>query len=263
MNKALITKLAVCVLGALLVGFIVVRASQNDGAGEKDFFSQFVLAGGFIVWFIQIPLSITMLYLLVEHIIILRRQSLVPPEIANNVVATIRQFGIRQLHARIARNNDMVSVALKKVLVHAPADISLMENIAAESLQSQGAVLMRMIDWHNVIGNISPMLGLFGTVLGMIETFSTMGAAQGQAHPSQLAHGISIAWVTTFWGLLTAIPAIAAHSILRNRLESLLGQAADQVETVMLELKRVAASANTIQAPNINPISKQSAYQSS
>jgi len=255
-RRNLIIKIAVAVVSAILIGFVVFQALTTDrvAAADKSIFGQFVLAGGMIVWFIQIPLSIVMLYFLAEHVIVIRKSRLVPPELANNVIATIRQFGIRQLPARIARNTDMVSIALKKVLAHTPSDLNTLENIAAESLQSQGATLMRKIEWHNIIGNISPMLGLFGTVLGMIETFSTMGAAQGQAHPSQLAHGISIAWVTTFWGLMTAIPAIAAHGILRNRVEFIMGQAADQTESVFLELRRVAASANVEPGRTAAPI---------
>ena len=114
----------------------------------------------------------------------------------------------------------------------------MLQDMTAESLQEQATALMRKVEWHNVIGNISPMLGLFGTVIGMIETFNEMGVANGQTHPSQLAHGISIAWVTTFWGLLVAIPALAAHGIFRNRLETIVSEAAAQAETVLVELKR-------------------------
>ena len=89
-----------------------------------------------------------------------------------------------------------------------------MRSLFVESLQEQAMVLFRRIEWINIIGNVSPMVGLFGTVLGIIKMFNSLALAGGQPHPSQLAGGISVALVTTFWGLLIAIPALTIHGIL-------------------------------------------------
>ena len=212
---------------------------QNDSPGANGtFFGQFVLAGGFIVWFVQIPLSIITLYLIIENIITVRRQKLVPDDITREIITTMRQFGYKQLPARLPQKRDLVSTAVKKAISHGADDAASFEQMAAESLQEQVTALLRKVEWHNVIGNISPMIGLFGTVLGMIEIFNKMGLANGQANHAQLAHGISIAWVTTFWGLLTAIPALAVHGIFRNRIEAFAGEAANETELVVLEFKR-------------------------
>ena len=83
---------------------------------------------------------------------------------------------------------------------------------------------MRRIEWLNLIGNISPMIGLFGTVTGMIQAFYELveiSAAGGVTNAAQLADAISLALVTTFWGLAIAIPALAAFAILRNRIDAL------------------------------------------
>jgi biopolymer transport protein ExbB len=244
-KRGALVRIALCIVTAAVVGFIALRAIQNDsgsGAANGTFFAQFVLAGGFIVWFVQIPLSIITLYLIIEHIITIKRQKLVPPGIAREIVTTIRQFGYKQLGARMPQRRDLVSTAVKKAVSHGATDASQLEQVAAESLQEQVTGLLRRVEWHNVIGNISPMIGLFGTVLGMIEIFNKMGLANGQANHAQLAHGISIAWVTTFWGLLTAIPALAVHGIFRNRIEAMASEAASETEIVLLELKRSAAT---------------------
>ena len=226
---------------AAVVGFIAMQAIQNEntsGGAESTFFTQFVVAGGFIVWFVQIPLSIVTLYLIIENAVTIRRTRLVPHGIAREIITTIRQFGYKQLPARMPRDHDLVSTAVKKAISHGAADATQLEQATAESLQEQVTAMLRKVEWHNVIGNISPMIGLFGTVLGMIEIFNKMGLANGQANHAQLAHGISIAWVTTFWGLLTAIPALAMHGIFRNRLEAMASEAATEAELVLLEFKR-------------------------
>jgi biopolymer transport protein ExbB len=246
-KRGVLIRIILCAVTAAVVGFIALKAIQSQsgqGAPAATFFGQFVLAGGFIVWFVQIPLSIITLYLIIEHTITIKRQKLVPTGIARHIIANIRQFGYKQLPARMPQTQDLVSTAVKKAISHSAADAAQLEQRVAESLQEQITTLLRKVEWHNVIGNISPMIGLFGTVLGMIEIFNKMGLANGQANHAQLAHGISIAWVTTFWGLLTAIPALAVHGIFRNRIEAMASEAAAEAEMVLLEFKRIAGFKN-------------------
>jgi biopolymer transport protein ExbB len=247
MKKSVLIRILLCAAVAMIIGYVIMRAMQDqnaENAAASTFFGQFVVAGGFVVWFIQIPLSIITLYLIIENVITIRRKTLVPTGIAREIITTIRQFGYKQLPARMPRNRDLVSTAIKKAISHSPADASQLEQTAAESLQQQTTALLRKVEWHNIIGNISPMIGLFGTVLGMIEIFNKIGLANGQTNHGQLAHGISIAWVTTLWGLVTAIPALAMHGIFRNRIEALAGEAVTETETVLLEFKRTAALKN-------------------
>ena len=89
-----------------------------------------------------------------------------------------------------------------------------------------------------LIGNVSPMVGLFGTVFGMIKLFNTIVTAGGQPQPAQLADGISIALVTTLWGLFIAIPALAIHGVFRNRIETLASDAVTEAENIMPEIRR-------------------------
>ena len=89
-----------------------------------------------------------------------------------------------------------------------------------------------------MIGNVSPMVGLFGTVFGMIKLFNTIVVTGGQPQPSQLAEGISVALVTTFWGLFIAIPALSMYGVFRNRIETLVSEAVSEAEDVMPEIRR-------------------------
>jgi len=113
-----------------------------------------------------------------------------------------------------------------------------MRNALAESLQEQAWGLLRRIEWLSLIGNVSPMVGLFGTVFGMIKLFNAIVTAGGQPQPSQLADGISVALVTTFWGLFIAIPALAIHGVFRNRIETLVSDAVVEAENIVPEIRR-------------------------
>ena len=84
---------------------------------------------------------------------------------------------------------------------------------------------MRRIELLNVVGQVSPMIGLFGTVYGMILAFGAIVASGGSADPVALAGGIGTALTTTFWGLVVAIPALSGYAILRNKIDELTVEA--------------------------------------
>ena len=108
---------------------------------------------------------------------------------------------------------------------------------------------MRKIEWLSLIGNVSPMVGLFGTVFGMIKLFDTIVVAGGQPQPAQLAGGISVALVTTFWGLSIAIPALAIYGVFRNRIETLVSDAVIEAENIMPKIRRVLIRQQKQQKP--------------
>jgi biopolymer transport protein ExbB len=207
-------------------------------AETRTFFTQFVISGGPIVWFVLLPMSFVMVFLAVEHGLTIRRKKLLPSGIGERIVEIIRQFGPRQLMARIADRSDFVSIAVVKAVAQGKGDWFRMRSLLAESLQEQAGGLLRRIEWLNLIGNVSPMVGLFGTVFGMIKLFNAIVTAGGQPQPAQLADGISVALVTTFWGLFIAIPALAVHGVFRNRIETLANDAVVEAENIVPEIRR-------------------------
>jgi biopolymer transport protein ExbB len=88
-----------------------------------------------------------------------------------------------------------------------------------DSIAMTTSRLLRKIEYLNIIGNVAPMIGLFGTVYGMILAFNKLRSLHGVPNPGELAWGISVALVTTFWGLLIAIPALSVYAISRNRID--------------------------------------------
>ena len=109
-----------------------------------------------------------------------------------------------------------------------------MEDATAE----QSARLFRKIEFLSVLGSIAPMVGLLGTVIGMILAFQEVADSQGTARAATLAEGIYQALVTTVGGLIVAIPAVAAFAIFRNRVDALVAEAAYAAQHAIAPIKR-------------------------
>ena len=245
MHKSFLLKtLVLVVVLAAVLAVIVVTMRTGFGANVTEvgrtqtFFEQFVIAGGPIVWFVLLPMSLITVYLVAKHCLTIRRKKLLPDGIGARVVEIIQQFDAGQLEARLADRNDFVSIAVVKAVTQGRGDWFRMRSLLFESLQEQALQLLRKIEWVNLIGNVSPMVGLFGTVFGMIKLFNAIVMAGGQPQPAQLAGGISVALVTTFWGLFIAIPALAIHGVFRNRIEMLVNDAVVEAENIMPQIGR-------------------------
>jgi len=245
MHKGFLLKVIFLVIALASVSTVIAVTMRSSfgtdatGAGQtQTFFGQFVVAGGPIVWFVLLPMSLVTVFLAVEHCLTIRRAKLVPGGIGERIVDIIRARGPGQLEERISEKNDFVSVAVVKAVTHGRSDWFRMRSVLDESLQEQAGGLLRRIEWINLIGNVSPMVGLFGTVFGMIKLFNAIVMAGGQPEPVQLAGGISVALVTTFWGLFIAIPALAIHGVFRNRIETLVNDAVVEAENIVPEIRR-------------------------
>lgn len=212
----------------------------------KTFFFQFVVAGGPIVWVILLPMSVITGYLAIDLAFSIRRKKLLPTPAAARIAAAAKNPGPGELPAKLKGSTDLLSRALSAAITRskqAPDDRHRqLARLAADALQAQGMHLLRKVEWCNIIGSVAPMVGLFGTVFGMIKAFNLLGISGGQPRPDQLAAAISIALVTTFWGLLIAIPALAMGGIFRARTEALLAQAAIELEALLPQITLLPTS---------------------
>ena len=184
-----------------------------------------LLAAGWPIWPL-LAVSIFGLAILIERSWYLRKKRVLPAgvlqeafEIAAQVNQSIRG---RQSDPQLATlinsignsspAGSLLACALAEKLAGAPA------NHALEELQTTAEAVWLKLDRYlgalATIATVAPLLGLFGTVVGMIEIFGSQGSAVG--NPLQLAHGISVALYNTAFGLLIAIPALAAWRLLRS-----------------------------------------------
>jgi biopolymer transport protein ExbB len=239
-----------------------LSARAAEAGQTRTFFEQFVVAGGPIVWFVLLPMSVVAVCLVVEYSLTIRSKKLVPGDAGTAIVETIQQSGPGQLEEKIADRTDLVTTALVRAVERGRGDWFRMRSLLFESLEEQALRLLRRIEWLNLVGNVSPMVGLFGTVFGMIKLFNAIVTAGGQPQPAQLADGISVALVTTFWGLLIAIPALALHGVFRNRVETLASRATTEAESILPQIVLCAKKAQdaeqaTRQRPAAKPAIRQ------
>jgi biopolymer transport protein ExbB len=227
---------------------VLARVEINPEKAET-FFSQFVLAGGPIVWLILLPMSVFTLYLAIYLCFAIRRKRLLPLGISSKISNIAMKVGTDGLPAKLVSAQDFISRAVYSALSRCGStftDRKVVKRLAAESLQEQSFCLLRRIEWCNIIANVAPMVGLFGTVFGMIRAFNLLGIAAGQPRPDQLAAAISVALITTFWGLLIAIPALVIHGVFRTRLEALVDEAAAELENLFRQISLIPGPAKSL-----------------
>jgi len=164
-----------------------------------------ILAAGWPIWPLLLA-SIIAVALIIERLVALRRTKVMPDGLLQRVVAEYRQGGVNE--AMLA-NLDSQS-PLGRVLAAGLRNVGSSREIMRESIEETGGLvaheLERYLTTLGTIASISPLMGLFGTVVGMIEIFGSQSPTG--SNPMQLAHGISVALYNTGFGLVIAIPSM-------------------------------------------------------
>ena len=192
---------------------------------------------------IFLALSVTLVSLFVMNVLAARRDTLCPQELVDSFEEKLNAKDFQGAYD-LARTDESV---LGQVLSAGLAKISRGYNKALEGMQEVGEEesmkLEHRLSYMALIGNLSPMIGLFGTVHGMISAFQVIALGGASPKPAELASGISTALFTTLIGLAVAIPAIAAYNVLRNRVARLLLEVGVQSENLMSRFEDVQPGA--------------------
>ena len=177
-----------------------------------------VEAAGWPIWFLVLA-SIISGGLIIERMIFLRSSRIAPPALLDEVVKELKQRGVSDsMLAKLAAGSplgNIFSAGLKNI--KSPPEVM------KESIEEAGRAVTRELDRFlttlGTIASISPLLGLFGTVVGMIEIFGSQSAVGNS--PSVLAHGISVALYNTAFGLIVAVPSMIFYRHFRARVDTL------------------------------------------
>ncbi|SDI81373.1 outer membrane transport energization protein ExbB [Ferrimonas sediminum] len=143
------------------------------------------------------------------------------------------------LEQRLNGRRSLLSRGTQMLLSHANQDKALREEIAGLWLLKQKRRLMAGLKVLMVIGIISPMMGLLGTVLGLIQMFQEIGASNGPVTPAQLADGLGLAMYTTAAGLIIALPAVGGAHLLTLWAERQLGKTEHVLNRINLWLSGI------------------------
>lgn len=181
-----------------------------------------LIAAGWPVWPLLMT-SIMALAILIERTWFLQAKRITPPQLIEGAIQLAHSGALSSANAQQATQALADAAPLGKIL--AAALIEKTQNSSQEkillAMQEAAEEVSRLLERYMgalaTIATVAPLLGLFGTVVGMIEIF---GSQQGSStNPQQLAHGISIALYNTAFGLLIAIPAYTGWRILKAMIE--------------------------------------------
>lgn len=210
--------------------------AQADASAAQTFYRQFFIEGGPIVWVILLPMSVITVYLALDLFVTIRRKRLLPPGVVTEIATYALRNGLTSLPEKLNGRKDLLSRAILRAMEQGRqmgASSEMIRQFTAESLAESGMRLMRKAQWCQIIGSVAPMVGLFGTVFGMIGAFHLLGQSAEGPRYELLAEKISIALVTTFWGLLVAIPALFLYGVFQTRIEAFISEASLEAEAVL------------------------------
>ncbi|RMF87090.1 MAG: MotA/TolQ/ExbB proton channel family protein [Planctomycetota bacterium] len=205
------------------------EAPADAGAGDQ---AAQPVKKSVLVWFFEslgilystafFILSFSFVALLVMNIVGARREAVIPTALIDGFEAHLNERQYQEAY-ELAKNDDsflgqVLAAGLAKLSAGYPQAIEAMQEVGEE----QSMRMEHRLSYIGLIGSISPMVGLLGTVHGMVNSFSVIANSTTTPKPSELARGISTALVTTLVGLSIAIPAMLAYGLLRNRVARLV-----------------------------------------
>ena len=176
-------------------------------------------AAGWPIWFL-LAASIVAVALIIERAISLRAGKIIPPRLFDQVVDLYTRQGVsEEVLERLAKDSPLGTV-LAAGLRNQKASRYVMKEAIEESGRAVAHELERFLTTLGTIATAAPLLGLFGTVIGMIEIFGSQSPTG--TNPQQLAHGISIALYNTAFGIAIAIPSLIFYRHYRNKVDTLV-----------------------------------------
>jgi biopolymer transport protein ExbB len=176
-------------------------------------------AAGWPIYFLIVA-SVIALALIIERAIALRQRRVIPANLLVKAIDDFRRQGANsELLSRLAGNS-----ALGRVLAAGLRNVKTSREVMKESIEEEGRAvtheLERFLTSLGTIASISPLMGLFGTVVGMIEIFGSQSPSNSD--PQALAHGISVALYNTGFGLVIAIPSMIFYRHYRAKVDGLV-----------------------------------------
>ena len=178
-------------------------------------------AAGWPIWFILLT-SIIALAIIGERFWSLRTSMVAPRDI---LPATIREYqarGVTQDLVNKLQAGPLIGRIFAAALMNERASREVIKDAVEDAGRAVSLELERFLNTLGTIATISTLLGLFGTIVGMIEIFGSQNPTSGAGNPAQLAHGISVALYNTLFGIGVAIPAVIFYRHFRNRVDILV-----------------------------------------
>jgi biopolymer transport protein ExbB len=187
-------------------------------------------AAGWPIWPLIIA-SILALAIIFERAYTLRRNQIVPPSLLEQTLASLRKEGATANTLRTLAEGSQLGRILSAGIRNSNNSREIMKESLEETGRAVAHDLERYLSTLGTIASIAPLLGLLGTVIGMVEIFGSQTPTGG--NPAVLAHGISVALYNTAFGLMVAIPSMIFYRFFRGKVDGLLVEMEQQALTLV------------------------------
>lgn len=178
-----------------------------------------IQAAGWPIWPI-IFASIVALAIIVERLWALRLSAITPRDLLPKVLQEYRKNGVSEDFLVRLRKHSPLGQILAAGLKNDKSTREIMKESIEEAGRAVAHNLERYLNTLGTIASLSPLMGLFGTLVGMIEIFGT--SSPGSSDPAQLAHGISVALYNAAFGILVAIPSMIFYRYFHGKVDALI-----------------------------------------
>ena len=195
-------------------------AVEAEALGQGDGFFNVVAKGGFlgiILWLALAALSVAGTHLIVDSFLKIKESRIIPDELTAGVREALDADDLEKANQLCDEEPGALSNILSAGFSNVVDGMESAQEAIGIAADLESEKLLQRVNYLNVVGNLAPMLGLLGTVQGMIMAFATLGTEAGAAKNAMLATNISQALYTTAAGLVIAVPALGFFSFFRNR----------------------------------------------
>ena len=193
-----------------------VNTASASGSGRTSFIHVILASGplGVLLWLAIFGASGAGVYFGVDCAITVRASRIMPPMLISSVNEAMAEGDVLKALQSCEREPGALANILTAGFSHVDEGIDVIQDANATAADLETEQLLQKLTWLSVVGNLAPMLGLLGTVQGMIRAFSTL--AMGAPDVGELAEAISQALYTTAAGLTIAVPCVAVFYVFRN-----------------------------------------------
>ncbi|MCK5802619.1 MAG: MotA/TolQ/ExbB proton channel family protein [Lentisphaeria bacterium] len=192
-----------------------------------------------LIWCMIFATSFAAVWLIIDSIIKVKREKLIPEGVVEGVRAALEEGDLDGAFQTCEANPSPLSTILLAGFGNVTEGFEVIQEAVASSAEMESEKLMQHVNYLNLCGQIAPMLGLMGTVVGMVAAFSGLASTTGAAKAALLARSISTALWTTCIGLLISVPAVLAFTLVKNYATRLILES----EATVLDLIKVLRNA--------------------
>lgn len=195
-------------------------AAKAEALSKGSGFVEVLLSGGvlgIVLWLALALLSLAGTHLIIDSFIKIRAKRIIPDSLTDRVREALEANNIPLAMEWCSEEPGALSNILSAGFTNLSDGPEAAQDAIEVAAELEGEKLLQRINYLNVVGNLAPMLGLLGTVQGMIMAFATLGTEAGAAKNAMLAVNISQALYTTAAGLVVAVPALGFFAFFRNR----------------------------------------------